>query len=129
LLSFSLKVNIEYFLTISVKYEIEINFKIGGAKLRGDRLKQLRKDNGMSQLELSKLLGCVVSLVSMYESGDKTPSAEKLQSLAELFRVSTDYLLGVEVDIECNDYGKKLGLTDAEIKEALEFAAKMKKKR
>jgi transcriptional regulator with XRE-family HTH domain len=65
----------------------------------------------------------------MYESGEKTPSAEKLQALAELFGVTTDYLLGMEVDIECNAYGKKLGLTDTEIKEALEFAAKMKKKR
>jgi transcriptional regulator with XRE-family HTH domain len=83
----------------------------------------------MSQLEISKLIGCAVSLISMYESEEKTPSTEKLQALAELFEVSTDYLLGIDLEIELNDYGKQLGLTESEVKEALEFAAKMKKKR
>lgn len=97
--------------------------------MRGDRLKRLRKDNGMSQGELAKRIGCVVSLISMYEAEEKSPSAEKLHALAEIFQVTTDYLLGREVDIVANEYGKKIGLTEFEIKEALDFAAKMKNKR
>jgi transcriptional regulator with XRE-family HTH domain len=101
--------------------------------MRGDRLKELRLGKEMSQQTLADMLGCRVSLVSMYENEIKNPSQDKIIRLAEIFGVATDYLLGNfvvgNIVVEPISYGKKIGLTDDEIKEALDFAAKMKKKR
>lgn len=60
-----------------------------------DRLRLLRNENGLSQLELSKQLGCVSkSSVNMYERGEREPSIETLEAIADYFNVDMDYLLG-----------------------------------
>lgn len=60
----------------------------------GDRLKQLRKDFGLTQLDLSKKIGIVRSAISNYETNRTMPDPTTLNQLAQLFDVSTDYLLG-----------------------------------
>ena len=62
------------------------------------RLKELRRSNGYSQKEVSSKLGISPSIVSGYETGERTPSAENLLALAYLYRCSTDYLLGKSAD-------------------------------
>lgn len=59
------------------------------------RLRALRIEHELTQKELSQKLG--VSLVSIgnWETGIKTPSITAIISLAKLYCVSTDYLLGV----------------------------------
>ena len=59
----------------------------------GARIAALRHDRGWSQAELARQLGISTSAVGMYEQGRREPSAELLVTLAEKFRVSTDYLL------------------------------------
>lgn len=60
-----------------------------------DRLRLLRNENGLSQLELAKQLGCVSkSSVNMYERGEREPSLETLEVIADYFNVDMDYLLG-----------------------------------
>ena len=59
----------------------------------GARIAALRHDRGWSQAELAQQLGISTSAVGMYEQGRREPSAELLVTLAEKFRVSTDYLL------------------------------------
>ncbi len=60
----------------------------------GNRLKKLRQNAGLTQSELSDLLGVVPSAVGKYERlPDSYPSIEVLIKLADYFKVSTDYLL------------------------------------
>ena len=60
----------------------------------GNRLKKLRQNAGLTQSELSELLGVVPSAVGKYERlPDSYPSIEVLVKLADYFKVSTDYLL------------------------------------
>lgn len=58
------------------------------------RLKELRIQNKLTQKQVSELLGISPSIISGYETGERTPSAEILLSLSYLYKCSTDYLLG-----------------------------------
>jgi len=60
----------------------------------GKRLKKLREEKGLSQIELGKILNIANSTLSMYESNSRQPDYNTLQKLANFFGVTTDYLLG-----------------------------------
>ena len=62
----------------------------------GQRIDSLRRALGWSQVELAKRLGVTKQTVSNWENDNIQPSVEMLVRLATLFRVSTDYLLGLE---------------------------------
>lgn len=59
-----------------------------------DRLKELRIDFSYSQKEVATKLGVSPSIISGYETGERTPSLENLLALSYLYKCSTDYLLG-----------------------------------
>lgn len=63
-----------------------------------DRLKELRMSQNLSQSEVAKKLSISPSIVSGYETGERTPSAENLLSLSYLYKCSVDYLLGKSND-------------------------------
>lgn len=58
------------------------------------RLKELRKEIGISQKQFAKDFGVGQNTVSRWETGDRLLDSETLNSVAEYFEVSTDYLLG-----------------------------------
>lgn len=58
------------------------------------RLKELREQAGFSQAVLARKLGVRQSTVGMWENGSNKPQNSKLEMLATMFGVSTDYLLG-----------------------------------
>ena len=58
------------------------------------RLKELRKEKGISQEQLARNLGINQTAVSQWETGRTLPSADLIYKMAEYFNVSTDYLLG-----------------------------------
>jgi len=60
----------------------------------GQRLRFLRENRKLSQLELSKILNISNSTLSLYESNKRFPEPETLKKIAEFFDVSIDYLLG-----------------------------------
>lgn len=62
------------------------------------KLKELRLLNNYSQKEVAKKLGISPSIVSGYETGERTPSTEILLALSYLYKCSTDYLLGRTTD-------------------------------
>ena len=62
----------------------------------GERLQNLRKSRNLSQKEVSNALGISASVLSNYESSERTPSLENLIALASFYRCSTDYLLGLD---------------------------------
>lgn len=71
-----------------------------------DRLKQLRTETGLSQKEIAKLLQVSPSIISSYETGERTPSLENLLMLSNVFKCSTDYLLGKENNLSTFTIGK-----------------------
>lgn len=58
------------------------------------RIFNLRKQNGLTQTELGDFLGVTKQTISKYERDIKVPSRESLQKLADIFNVTTDFLLG-----------------------------------
>ena len=62
----------------------------------GNTLKTLRIKNDMTQSQLSQKLGLTKSVISAYENGLRMPSYDVLIAIAKLFKVTTDYLLGIE---------------------------------
>lgn len=59
-----------------------------------NRIKNLRKENNMTQSDLGKLLGVGNTTISMYESGSSTPNDEIKLKICEHFDISLDYLMG-----------------------------------
>lgn len=64
--------------------------------MTADRIKQLREEKGYTQAELAKQLGITRSSVNAWEMGISVPSTQYIVELASIFKVSTDYLLGVD---------------------------------
>ena len=62
----------------------------------GLRLKQLREKHNLSQSQVAKRLGITRAAISSYENNISLPSVNVLAELSLLYRVSTDYLLGLD---------------------------------
>lgn len=58
------------------------------------RLVELRKEKGISQAQLAKIIGSSLSIVCYWETNKSEPTAPYLVKLADCFDVSVDYLLG-----------------------------------
>lgn len=61
-----------------------------------ERIKYLRDQKGFSQTDLAKQLGITRSSVNAWELGISVPSTQYLVELSHIFKVSTDYLLGID---------------------------------
>lgn len=61
-------------------------------------MKDLRHDRGWEQKDLAQQLNVSKSTISAWEIGRNQPSYELLSQLANLFDVTTDYLLGLTDD-------------------------------
>lgn len=62
--------------------------------LFGNRLRQLRKEDNLTQKDLAAKLGLAFSTISMYERGIREPDFETTEAIADYFNVSMDFLLG-----------------------------------
>lgn len=58
----------------------------------GDRMKSLRMENDLTQIELAKQLNLSATAISHYEAGLRTPSSDIIKMYALFFNVSTDYI-------------------------------------
>lgn len=58
-----------------------------------EKLRELRKEKGISLKELGIAMGVAESTMSLYENGKRQPDYETLLKLAEYFNVTVDYLL------------------------------------
>ena len=59
-----------------------------------NRLKQLRKEQSITQQELADKIGIVRTAITNYETGRTIPDSETLSLIAKIFNTTTDYLLG-----------------------------------
>ena len=71
----------------------------------GSRITQLREQSGMSQSTLARRMHISRASVQSWESGVNLPSTDNLICLAEIFHVSTDYLLDIERERTVNVSG------------------------
>lgn len=78
----------------------------------GNRLKQARKEKGLSQEELANLVGLKVGTVSKYEQGDRTPGIGKLQLIANALGCETSRFVASGDEYvrmtQTTDYGNNL---------------------
>jgi len=89
-----------------------------------ERIKMLREANNLSQNQLAKKLGISRSAVNAWEMGISIPATQYLVELAHLFKVSTDYLLGL--NISALDIS---GLDEKEVAIVYSLASHFKEKR
>lgn len=100
-----------------------------------NRLKQLRLERGLLQSDIAKVIKKSERIVGFYETGERDMNTETLSTLADFFNVSIDYLLGKNDIRNIEDefkfaYHKEIeGLTEEEIKEALEFYKMVKNRK
>lgn len=102
-------------------------------------IKELRTKNNYTQSKLSSLLGVSRSTVSMWEIGSSEPDTATISKMAELFGVTTDYLLGREErkltldeeleGIEFALYGEIHDLTEEEKRDILSYVQFKKSQR
>lgn len=103
-----------------------------------ERLKKLRKDTGLTQVDVAEKLGISQPAYASWERGVKKPTQENLVKIAQIFNVSIDYLVGNseekldELDnIELLFRMNSKGLTEEEKKifkkELIEFMEERKK--
>ncbi|WP_270623418.1 helix-turn-helix domain-containing protein [Streptococcus sanguinis] len=74
-----------------------------------ERLKQLRKEAGLTQKQIAEKMQVGQNSYSNWEKGIRTPIKPTIEKLAEIFEVSPDYLLGTtddprtQVDIDIDE--------------------------
>lgn len=60
------------------------------------RLKELRQEKGIGQIELAKNIEVSKGIISLWENGQREPNMYSLIKLAKFFNVTIDYLVGLE---------------------------------
>ena len=64
-------------------------------RLNLERLKEIRKDNDYTQIEIARILGITQVQYSRYETGERLIPITLLIKLADYYNVSVDYFLGL----------------------------------
>lgn len=62
----------------------------------GKRLKKLREESNLTQVDVARRLGVQVLTVKRYESNEQQPPVDKLQAMSLMYRTSLDYLRNLE---------------------------------
>jgi transcriptional regulator with XRE-family HTH domain len=70
-----------------------------------DRLKQLRKQKGISQGDLAEIIEVHFTQVSRYERGETKPNAEAMTKLAKALNTTVDFLMNGTADDVVKDAG------------------------
>lgn len=65
-------------------------------KIFAERIKELREERKLTMSQLAKELGIRQSTISRWERGERLPNLDAIIALAKFFKVSTDYLCGLE---------------------------------
>ncbi len=103
----------------------------------GKRIKELREESNLNQIEFSKILNISNTTLSQYEAGNRVPSDEIKRKIADFFQVTIDYLLGRSNSRSSN--GQKIvtkayrnidtsGLPEEDIRKVEEYVELLKKK-
>lgn len=69
-----------------------------GDSMFANRLKEIRKEKNMTQVQLAEALGVSKGTVAMWEIGKRQPNFETLNALSAIFDKKIDYILGYSND-------------------------------
>ncbi len=61
-----------------------------------ERLRELRLEKGLGQIELANSIQVSKGIISLWENGLREPKLSNLITIAKFFKVSIDYLSGLE---------------------------------
>ncbi len=75
-----------------------------------NRVQELRKKNGYSQQKLAKVLNVHQTAISQWETGRTSPDIEVATSMAQIFGVTLEYLLGFSDDADLQGHTTKKGV-------------------
>ena len=75
--------------------------------VKGDRLKALRKEKGLTQSQLGELIGVKKSVICLYERELRNPTIESIVALCQIFNVDADYLIGNDTLATGDNNGEK----------------------
>ena len=64
-----------------------------------ERLKEIRAEKGMTQVQLAEAMGVSKGTIAMWETGKREPNFETLNDLSEIFDKRIDYILGYSKDV------------------------------
>ncbi|MCM1237111.1 MAG: helix-turn-helix domain-containing protein [Ruminococcus flavefaciens] len=92
-----------------------------------ERLTALRYKYNFSKSDIARQLGVTPALISAYENQERNPSIDKLIALADIFHVSTDYILGRTSSIDNTKVISIDGLSDKQVKIVRDLIAELKK--
>lgn len=93
----------EGLITLSTLFNVTIDYLLKGDETEkietfGSRLRELRKTNELTVKKLADNLKISPRMVTFLETNDREPNLEMIVKIAKLFKVTTDYLLGYEVE-------------------------------
>ena len=89
-----------------------------------NRLRELREDRDLRQVDVSYYVGIDQKTLSKYETGKTNPDSQSLIKLADFYNVSIDYLVGrVQLDV----YGETRKQTHEAIDGIVSLLEDMKK--
>lgn len=100
-----------------------------------NRLKELREGRELNQSDIAKKLNISTAAYSYYENEKRDIPTNVLKLLSEFFNCTIDYLLGktnirnIEDEFKFAYHKEIEGLTEDEIKEALEFYKMVKNRK
>lgn len=80
----------------------------------GNRLKELRKEQNITQSNLAKILNVTQDSISLWEKNKRVPDTQYIIQLADYFNVSADYLLGRSDDFGNVDVPSDVKLSSEE---------------
>lgn len=84
--------------------------------ITGDRIKDLRKQQGLTQMQLAEKLGCAVSVIGGAESGKRGISKKLASKLANFFETNIDYWFDDNAELEFIKNSKEFEHTSLIIK-------------
>lgn len=93
----------------------------------GERLRKARENKNLTQAEVAENLGVTRSVIARYELGINDPPTENIIALAEMYGVTTDYLLGKTDLLRESKSVYNTNTNEADMEEVLAMARKIKK--
>ena len=87
-------VTVDYLLGVTDSAENEPESSV--TRKFGNRLRELRVSEGITQLQMAVILDTSKSNISKYEAGTVEPGMDTINTIARFFKVTTDYLFGLE---------------------------------
>lgn len=111
-------VTVDYLLGVTDSTENEPESSV--TRKFGNRLRELRVSEGITQLQMAVILDTSKSNISKYEAGTVEPGMEKINEIARFFKVTTDYLFGMAkggntmLGKRINELRKSSGMTQEE---------------